>query len=141
MRDNRFSYTTRVIDPGDVLYLRLSGIDTPAMSRETASKIAREVHCGRFRGLVADYRPVRFLHNETQFDHLSGKFAHILPEGLVMACVYGRPQKAHAIMMVRSLQASGMLAGAFRDHHDALSWIRDTLTFRDASATALKKSA
>lgn len=141
MRDNRFSYMTRVVDPGDVLYLRLSGIDTPQLSRDVAPEIAGQVRSGGFRGLVVDYRPVRFVHNEAQFDHLSGKIASLFPESLVTAYVYGPAQKAHAIMMIRALQAGGMLAGAFRDHHQALSWVRDTLTFRDVSAPMLKKSA
>lgn len=132
---------TRVIDPGDILYLRPSGLDTPQMSRDNATRIADEVRAGGFRGLVVDYRAVRFAHNETQFDHLSGRTAYLFPDSLVTAHVYGPAQKAHAIMMVRALQAGAMLAGAFRDHRDAVHWVRDALTFRDASAPVLKKSA
>lgn len=141
MREKRFSYMTRVLEPGDILYLRLSGIGTPRLSRDTAPAIADQLQRGGFRGLVIDFRPVRFVHNETQFDHLSGLTAHLFPDRLVTAFVYGPAQKPHAIMMIRALQAGGMLAGAFCSHRDAVHWVRDTLTFRDVSAPVLARTA
>lgn len=140
MRD-KFQAVSRVLPPGDVLYLRLGGQNSPGASRERSQSLAHRLHRGGYRGLVIDFKRAVFLHNETQFDHLAGRLAHDLPAGLVSAFVYSEAQKAHTIMMIRSLQASGLLAGAFSNHHDAIGWVRDTLTFREVSAPQMAMSA
>lgn len=141
MRDNRFNVASRVITPGDILYLRLEGGYTPRLSSEHAYRLGARLAEQGFHGFVADCRPVCFLHTETQFDHLAGLLAHLLPDGLVSAFVYGEAQKPHTIMLVRALQADGALCGAFRNHRDAISWVRDTLTFREVSRRPLREIA
>lgn len=141
MRDERFTVTSRVLEPGNVLYLRLGGVYSAQLSAGHAPRLGQRLRERGFAGFVLDLRRVQFLHTETQFDHLSGLLAHLFPENLVTAFAYGEAQKAHTIMMVRAFQAGGALCGAFRSHRDAISWVRDTLTFREVSGRTLEKSA
>ena len=135
------SFVTRIFDGGDIYFVRGTGVETPSISRENTARLAERIHHGGYKGLVIDFRGLTFEHDETQFDHLTGRTAHLFPDELVTAFIYGARQKPHAIMMIRALQAGGMMAGAFKKRADALSWVRDCVLFRTLSGRTLSARA
>lgn len=136
-----FSYTGRVLPPGDILYLGLKGRMSPATTRRNVPAVREALVSRGLRALVLDYSQVVFLHNEVQFDHVTGRLAHFLPRDLVTTVVYSAASKPHAIMLTRALQASGLLVGAFANRRDAIIWTRRVLTLREATEIALARSA
>ena len=141
MGNSDFSYSGRVLPPGDILYLGLKGRMSPATTRRSVPRVREALVRRGLRALVLDYSRVNFLHNEVQFDHVTGRLAHLLPRNLVTAVVYSSASKPHAIMLTRALQASGLLVGAFADRRDAITWTRRVLTLRDTTDIALARSA
>ena len=141
MGNEDFSYNGRVLPPGDILYLGLKGRMSPSMTRRSVPRVRDALVAQRLRALVLDYTDVDFLHNEVQFDHVTGHLAHFLPDGLITAIVYSAASKPHAIMLTRTLQAGGLLVGAFCNRRDAISWTRGVLTLRDTANIQLARSA
>lgn len=132
----RFSYVTRILQPGGLMYVRIFGVNRPDLSRDRGGMLLDRVAQGGIHAVIFDYRRMLYTHDTFQIGTLAGRVASRLPAGFPVAYVLGREHAGFVVTLMRTLARKGIITEPFASHRPAIAWAREQAERALAAADA-----
>lgn len=104
------------------MFIRVSGLLTPAVARQANDVLCARITAGRIDGLALDCRRTRFAHDELQLSHLASRFASHVPPGFPAAFIPARAELGQIVTLTRAIETAGGVARLFSTPNEAIGW-------------------
>ena len=123
------SFELEVIPREDAgsLIIRFKGDDSIQQSQSNRDIMIEKYNIGSWPAVIYNLTEAEMSHSILDFKRTAKSMNEYIDKPKIIAHVFSDETLTHAMLMSRLLQEYGFVTGAFRNEHDALSFINKTL--------------